>query len=76
MQACYSSYTTALIIEDEKAETLGLGIIQSCVELRQMGGPSAVVRTNPAPGFQALANDLIFKSHQILIELRRFKNAK
>lgn len=33
-----------------------------------------VVRIDPAPGFQALANDPILKSHRISIELGRFKN--
>lgn len=40
-----------------------------------MDGPFAVVRTDPAPGFQALANDPIPKSHRISIELGHFKNA-
>lgn len=39
-----------------------------------MDGPFAVVRTDIAHGFQALANDPILKSHRISIELGRFKN--
>lgn len=76
MRECCSSYTTALIIEDEKAETLRLAIIQFCIELRPRDGPFAVVRTDPSPGFQALANDLILKFHRISIELGRLKNGK
>lgn len=41
-----------------------------------MDGPFAAVRTDPAPGFQALANDPIPKSHRMIsIELGHFKNA-
>lgn len=42
---------------------------------RSKGGPFAVVRTDPAPWFQAFVNDSILKSHRISIELGRFKNA-
>lgn len=73
MQECFSSFTSVLIIEDEKQRRLA--IIQSCVELRSMDGPFAVVRPDPVPGFQALANDPILKSYLISIALGRFKNA-
>lgn len=76
VRECFSSNTTAQIIDDEKAKTLRLAITQSCVELRPMDGPFAVVRTDPAPGFQELANDPIPKSYQMIsIELGHFKNA-
>lgn len=76
MRECFSSNTTAQIIDDEKAKTLRLAITQSCVEQRPMDGPFAVVRTDPAPGFQELANDPIPKSYQMIsIELGHFKNA-
>lgn len=73
MRDCFFSYTSALIIEDEKAETLRTAIIQSCIELRPMDVPFAVVRTDPASGFQAFANDQILKSYWISIEVGRFK---
>ena len=75
MRECASSYTTAHIIEDERAETLRTAVIQSCIELRPLNGPFVVVRTDPAPGFQALVNDKTLHSHRISIELGRFKNA-
>ncbi|XP_056001758.1 uncharacterized protein LOC130048742 [Ostrea edulis] len=75
MRECISSYTTARITEDEKAETLRTAVIQSCIELRPMDGPFAVIRTDPAPGFQALVNDKILQSHRISVEIGRFKNA-
>lgn len=73
MRDCFFSYTSALIIEDEKAETLRTANIQSCIELRPMDVPFAVVRTDPAPGFQAFANYQILKSYWISIEVGRFK---
>lgn len=54
MRECFSSYTIALIILDHKAEILRLAIIQSCIELRPLGGPFAVLRTDLSPGFHAL----------------------
>jgi hypothetical protein len=75
MRECISSYTTARIIEDEKAETLRTAIIQSCIELRPMDGPFAVIRTDPAPGFQALVNDQMLQSHRISVEIGRVKNS-
>lgn len=54
MRECLSSYTIVLIIDDEKAETPRLAIIQSCLKLRPLDGPFAVLRTDLAPGFNAL----------------------
>ena len=75
MRECASSFTTALIIEDERAETLRTAFIQSCIELRPLDGPLTIVRTDLAPGFQALVNDKTLHSHRFSIELGRFKNA-
>lgn len=75
MQVCLFLYTTGLIIEDEIAEALRLAIIQTCIGLRPMVGPFVVVRTDPAPWFQAFVTDQILESHRISIELGRFKNA-
>lgn len=54
MRESLSSYTTVLIIDEEKAETPRLAIIHSCLELRPLDGPFAVHRTDLAPGFKAL----------------------
>lgn len=76
MQERFSSYTTALIIKDERAETLRLAITQFYLELRPMDGPFSVVRTNSSPGFQGFTNNPILKSHRVSIELGRLKNGK
>lgn len=47
-------YSPNLIIENEKAETLRLEIVQSCIELRPMNGSFAVVRSDPALDFKHL----------------------
>ena len=39
-----------------------------------MHPPAAVVRTDPAPGFQSLINDKLLEHHNIQIELGRVKN--
>lgn len=54
IRECFSFYTTALIIENEKAETLRLEIVQSCIELRPMNGSFAVVRSDSALDFKRL----------------------
>lgn len=74
MRECFFLYTTGLTIEEEIAGTLRLAIIQTCIGLRPMDGPFVVVRTDPAPWFQAFVTDQILKSHRISIELGRFKN--
>lgn len=38
-----------------------------------MDGPSALIRTDPAPGFKALVDDPLLKKHRITIELGRAK---
>ena len=61
-------------LEDERHQTLRDAIVKLCLELRPMDGPSAVIRTDPAPGFKALVNDALLKKHRITIELGQAKN--
>ena len=69
-----TSYTAARLITDERQETLRESLLCLCVELCPLDGPFAVVRTDPAPGFQALVNDELLRRHRITIEVGRFKN--
>ena len=57
VRECLTSFTYAVIIDNERADTLRDGILTLCLELRPLDGPPAVVRTDPAPGFEALCND-------------------
>ena len=69
-----SSYTSSLFLENERHETLRDALIRLCLEMRPMDGPPAVIRTDPAPGFKALVNDLLLKKHRITVELGQAKN--
>ena len=44
-----TSYTSSVSLEDERHQTLRDAIVKLCLELRPMYGPSAVIRTDPAP---------------------------
>ena len=68
-----TSYTSSVSLEDECHQTLHDAIVKLCLELRLMDGPSAVIRTDPAPGFKALVDDPLLKKHRITIELGRAK---
>ena len=74
VRECVTSYTMACIIEDERAETLRNALLRLCLELRPLDGPPAVIRTDPAPGFQSIANDDFLAAHRLCIELGRTKN--
>ena len=68
-------YTAALIVENEKTDTLRDALIQLIVPISPSTvGLKSVVRTDPAPAFQALADDAILSKHNICIELGRRKN--
>ena len=69
-----TSYTLACIIDSKDHITLCNGLIQLCVGLIPLDGPSATICTNPAPGFQKLVQDTILAQHRIVIELGRAKN--
>jgi hypothetical protein len=42
--------------------------------MRPLDGPIAVIRTDPAPGFKAFADDDTLKQHRISIEIGHAKN--
>ena len=69
-----TSYTTALLIENEQHHTLREGLIRLCIQMRPLDGPTAVIRTVPAPGFKALVHDQLLHHHRITIELGSPKN--
>ncbi|CAC5422321.1 unnamed protein product [Mytilus coruscus] len=66
----------ACVITDERHENtyVSLYCVCLCVELCPLDGPFAVVRTDPAPGFQALVNDELLRRHKITIKVGRVKN--
>ncbi|MCG7866391.1 MAG: hypothetical protein JAY74_08440, partial [Candidatus Thiodiazotropha taylori] len=69
-----SSYTAASLIENEKHDTLRDALARLCIELHPIDGPSAVIRTDPAPGFVALKNDPMLQRLNISLDIGRVKN--
>ena len=74
LRECTSSYTVSLLITDEQKATLRDAILKTCLPIRPLTGPPAVIRTDPAPGFASLNNDEILRQHHIVIEVGRVKN--
>ena len=69
-----TAYTVAIILENERTNTLRDALICSMIELCPLDGPPALVRTDPAPGFESLAADDMLRRHNIQLELGRAKN--
>ena len=61
-------------MEDEKAATVRDGLIQLCVPLCPLDGPPAIIRVDPAPGFNSLRNDSALAAHRLRIEVGEAKN--
>ena len=74
MRQSVTSYTLACLIDNEDHVNLRNGLIQLCVGLIPLDGPSATIHTDPAPGFQKLVQDDFLAQHRIVIELGRVKN--
>ncbi|KAL2103187.1 hypothetical protein ACEWY4_000055 [Coilia grayii] len=74
LRECVTSYTVSMLVDDESRQTLRDGLVRLCVELRPLDGPFAVIRTDPAPAFKALATDSLLAQHRISLELGRAKN--
>ena len=69
-----TAFTNATIISDEQHTTLRDNLIRLSVEMRPLEGPSAVIRTDSAPGFQSLKDDKLLRQCRITIEIGRTKN--
>jgi hypothetical protein len=69
-----TSFTTTCLISNERRETLRDALIQSCITIRPVDGPMAIVRVDPAPGFSALVKDQMLLDNRICVEIGRIKN--
>ena len=69
-----TSYTSTLILEDERHHTLRDALIRLCSQLRPLDGPTAIIPTDPASGFKALVNDQLLQRHRIILEIGNPKN--
>ena len=74
LRECVTSLTATTLLEDERHNTLRDALIRLCVQLRPLDGPTAVIRTDPAPGFKALRDDQLLKHHRITLEIGDAKN--
>ena len=74
LRECVTSYTSCCFVTDERRDTIRDSLINLCIGLRPLDGPPAVIRTDPAPGFAALANDAVLAKYRLTIELGRVKN--
>jgi len=69
-----TSYTVSFLLNDEKQDSLRTALMCTCLELRPLDGPPAVVRVDPAPGFVALRKCPILLQNRITLELGCAKN--
>ena len=74
LRECVTSYTIASLVTDETHHSLRDALISLCIELRPVGGPPAVIRTDPAPGFVTLQDDSVLRKYNITLEIGRVKN--
>ncbi|XP_041374771.1 uncharacterized protein LOC121387650 [Gigantopelta aegis] len=69
VRECVTAFTVACLIDNERSDVIRQALIRLCIELRPLDGPPAVIRTDPAPGFLALANDSFLHKHRITLEI-------
>ena len=67
----HTSFTTAVVIPDQKADTLRSALLETTSFIRL---PSCTVRIDNAPGFLPLKADSVLLSHGIQLDLGRVKN--
>lgn len=70
-----TSYTSPLVLEDKRHNTLRDGLIRLFIQLRPLHSPPAIVRTAPAPGFMVFVNDRQLQHHRIVLEIRNPKSS-
>jgi len=68
------SYTSTMVIKDERHHTLRDALVQLYIQLHPLDGPPAVIRTDPASGLKSLVNDQLLQHQRIVLELGNPKN--
>ena len=71
MRDVLSSFTSALIVENEKADTLRSGLVL-CTSLLRIN--PCTIRIDTSPGFQALRSDEMLRSIGMTLDFGRIKN--
>ena len=74
VRECSTSFTSTLIIHGETASSLKDGLVSLCTSLRLLDAPPAIIRCDPATGFQALVNDPWLAENRLQVEIGEHKN--
>ena len=62
------------LVHDEKHDTLRDALTQLIVGLHPLDGPRAIIRVDPSPGFQSMANNDSLNHLNVTIDVGRVKN--
>ena len=74
LQESTTSFTASCLVHDEKHDTLRDALTQLIVGLHPLDGPQAIIRVDPSPGFQSMANNDSLSHLNVTIEVGRIKN--
>ena len=74
LRECTTSYTTSCPVPDKKSDTLHDALIRLVVGLHPLGGPQAVIRVDPAPGFISLKNSKALQHLGISVKVGDVRN--
>ncbi|XP_044173496.1 uncharacterized protein LOC114951707 [Acropora millepora] len=74
LRECATSFNASCLVPDEKHDTLRDALTQLIVGVYPLDGPRAVIRVDPSPGFQSMANNDSLDYLNVTIEVGRVKN--
>ena len=74
LRECTTSFTASCLVHDEKHDTLRDALTQLIVGLHPLDGPRAIIRVDPSPGFQSMANNDSLNHLNVTIDVGRVKN--
>lgn len=69
-----TSFTNTCILNSEQKDSLREGIIKTCIELRSLDGPPAVVRVDGASGLKGLVDDELLRKCNMVVDIGNPKN--
>ncbi|CAH3161910.1 unnamed protein product, partial [Porites lobata] len=74
LRECTTSFTASCLVHDEKHDTLRDALTQLIVGLHPLDGPRVIIRVDPSPGFQSMANNDSLNHLNVTIDVGRVKN--
>ena len=74
LRECATSFTASCLVHDEKHDTLRDALTQLIVGLHPLDGPRAIIRVDPSPDFQSMANSDSLNHLNVTIDVGRVKN--